>query len=69
MPQERNRKSQQVSGPTKPKGKHVTVTTSFRVEPDLLNEFRALARRNFRSPSWEFRRLMTEYINEEEKAA
>jgi predicted transcriptional regulator len=44
------------------------VTTSFRVEPDLLDEFRALALRNFRSPSWEFRRLMTEYI-EEDKAA
>lgn len=41
------------------------VTTSFRVETDLLDEFRAKARKNFRSPSWEIRRLMTEYINEE----
>jgi hypothetical protein len=41
------------------------VTTSFRVETDLLDEFRTKARKNFRSPSWEIRRLMTEYIKEE----
>jgi hypothetical protein len=68
VPQERNRKSQQVSGPTNRNGDPVRVTTSFRVEPELLAQFRALARRNFRSPSWEFRRLMTAYI-EEDKAA
>jgi predicted transcriptional regulator len=44
------------------------VTTSFRVEPDLLEQFKAKAERNFRSPSWEIRRLMSEYVNAEEEA-
>ena len=44
------------------------VTTSFRVEVDLLEEFRTKAKKNFRSPSWEIRRLMTEYVKAEEEA-
>jgi hypothetical protein len=46
----------------------VLVTTSFRVELDVLEQFRAKAKTNYRSPSWEIRRLMNEYLNGKEDA-
>lgn len=38
------------------------ITTSLRVERDLLDQFQARAKQNYRSGSAEMRRLMAEYV-------
>ena len=47
------------------------TTTTFRVQPTVLADFKAKAGRNYRTASAELRRLMAEYIeaDEQEKAA
>lgn len=41
------------------------VTTTFRVEPELLERFKAQAKKDYRSMSAELRRLMSEHLERE----
>jgi hypothetical protein len=54
------------------KRESVLVTTSLRVERELLDDFQRHAQRNYRTGSAELRRLMAEYVKnaaEQEAAA